>query len=70
MILFRYDNEEQINEWRNLFAHLIEICLEIASLTSPIVSSSSPEGMMPMELTDSLLSFFAFLIKSHFSIFS
>src|SRR6202041_2429639 len=52
--LFRYENEEQINEWRNLFAHLIEISLEIASLTGPIVSSSSPEGMMPMELTDSL----------------
>jgi len=51
-ISFRYENEEQINQWRNLFAHLIEISLEIASLTSPIVSSSSPEGMMPMELTD------------------
>ncbi len=48
----KYENEEEINQWRNLFAHLIEISLEIALLSSPIVSSSSPEGMMPMELTD------------------
>ena len=53
---FRYENEEEINQWRDLFAHLIEISLEIASLTGPIVSSSSPEGMMPMELTDSTTS--------------
>ncbi|CAF0858419.1 unnamed protein product [Rotaria sordida] len=48
----KYENAQQINQWRILFDHLIELCLEIASLTSPIVSSSSPEGMMPMELTD------------------
>ncbi|UJR24766.1 hypothetical protein I4U23_006140 [Adineta vaga] len=48
----KYENQEEIEQWRSLFAHLIEICLEIASLTGPIVSSSSPEGMMPMELTD------------------
>jgi hypothetical protein len=58
--LLRYENEEEINEWRNLFAHLIEISLEIASLTGPIVSSSSPEGMLPMELTDSLCYFLCF----------
>lgn len=58
---FRYENEEEINQWRDLFAHLIEISLEIASLTGPIVSSSSPEGMMPMELTDSTIS----LIRSY-----
>ena len=52
--LFRYENQEDINPWRSLFAHLIDLCLEIASVTGPIVSSSSPEGMMPMELTDSM----------------
>ncbi len=63
LFLFRYEDEEEINQWRNLFSHLIEICLEIASLTGPIVSSSSPEGMMPMELTDSLLFSFDFLLN-------
>lgn len=53
--MLRYENEAQINEWRISFNHLIELCLDIASLTGPIVSSSSPEGMMPMELTESLL---------------
>ncbi|CAF3615024.1 unnamed protein product [Rotaria socialis] len=48
----KYNNQKQINEWRIVFDHLIKICLEIASITGPIVSSSSPEGMMPMELTD------------------
>ncbi|CAF5104184.1 unnamed protein product, partial [Rotaria magnacalcarata] len=48
----KYENQKQINEWRTVFDHLIKICLEIASITGPIVSSSSPEGMMPMELTD------------------
>ena len=49
----KYDHQEHINQWRDLFAHLIDISLQIAALTGPIVSSSSPEGMMPMELTDS-----------------
>ena len=69
MFSIRYDNEEQINEWRSLFGRLIEISLEIAVLTGPIVSSSSPEGMMPMELTDSLLFIFSF-IESYLFIFS
>ena len=51
---FRYESQEDIDAWRSLFAHLIDLCLEIASVTGPIVSSSSPEGMMPMELTDSM----------------
>ncbi|CAF3552921.1 unnamed protein product [Rotaria sp. Silwood1] len=48
----KYENEQEINQWKILFDHLIKLCLEIASLTGPIVSSSSPEGMMPMELTE------------------
>lgn len=51
---FRYENQDEINHWRILFEHLIELCLDIASLTGPIVGSSSPEGMMPMELTQRL----------------
>ncbi|CAF4881866.1 unnamed protein product, partial [Rotaria sp. Silwood2] len=29
----KYENDEEINQWRILFNHLIELCLEIASLT-------------------------------------
>lgn len=50
--VFRYESEEEIQQWRRLFAHLIDVSLEIASLTGPVVGSSSPEGLMPMELTD------------------
>ncbi|CAF1540177.1 unnamed protein product, partial [Adineta steineri] len=48
----KYDKQDEINQWRDLFAHLIEVSLEIASITGPVVSTSSPEGMLPMELTD------------------
>jgi len=60
---FRYENEQEINDWRQLFEHLIELSLNIASLTGPIVSSSSPEGMMPMELTQCLFSFSYFFLN-------
>lgn len=45
-------DEKNIERWREVFTDLIEISLDIAVLTGPIVSSSSPEGMMPMELTN------------------
>lgn len=50
----QYQQNNEIELWRRLFTDLIDMSLEIASLTGPIVSSSSPEGMMPMELTEGL----------------
>lgn len=37
-------------EWREIITRLIEMCFEISRIVSPIVNSSSPEGIFPKEL--------------------
>ena len=42
--------DELISEWQSLIEEVIELCLQVSLVVSPIVSSSSPEGIFPKEL--------------------
>ncbi|XP_030626930.1 thyroid adenoma-associated protein [Chanos chanos] len=41
-----------ISEWRSLVSDLIAVCYRMSDVVSPVVQSSSPEGLIPMD-TDS-----------------
>lgn len=38
---------ESVSKWRDLLAHLITTCFEVAEVVAPIVNNSSPEGNIP-----------------------
>lgn len=40
---------QQISRWRRVVDDIINRCLTVAKLVSPIVSHSSPEGYIPQE---------------------
>uniref|UniRef100_A0A3Q3LPG0 tRNA (32-2'-O)-methyltransferase regulator THADA n=1 Tax=Mastacembelus armatus TaxID=205130 RepID=A0A3Q3LPG0_9TELE len=42
----------QTKQWRNLVSELIAVCYRMSDVVSPVVQSSSPEGLIPMD-TDS-----------------
>uniref|UniRef100_A0A8C5E6D4 tRNA (32-2'-O)-methyltransferase regulator THADA n=1 Tax=Gouania willdenowi TaxID=441366 RepID=A0A8C5E6D4_GOUWI len=48
-------NTESLREtqqWRRLVSELIDVCYRVSDVVSPVVQSSSPEGLIPMD-TDS-----------------
>ncbi|XP_076016993.1 thyroid adenoma-associated protein [Genypterus blacodes] len=42
----------QTEQWRSLVSELITVCYSVSDVVSPVVQSSSPEGLIPMD-TDS-----------------
>ncbi|KAM9316838.1 tRNA (32-2'-O)-methyltransferase regulator THADA [Gastrophryne carolinensis] len=38
-----------VEEWRKLVSLLIALCYRLSAIVSPVVHSSSPEGLMPMD---------------------
>ncbi|MED6241563.1 hypothetical protein ATANTOWER_019893, partial [Ataeniobius toweri] len=42
----------QMEQWRGLVSELIAVCYRMSDVVSPVVQSSSPEGLIPMD-TDS-----------------
>ena len=51
---FRIKNSNFILEWTDLINQIIELCYEVSKVVSPIVNSSSPEGIFPDELSSSI----------------
>lgn len=41
-----------LSEWRAVVSELIALCYRMSDVVSPVVQSSSPEGLIPMD-TDS-----------------
>ena len=39
-------------QWRGVVSELIAVCYRMSDIVSPVVQSSSPEGLIPMD-TDS-----------------
>ncbi|XP_069001377.1 thyroid adenoma-associated protein [Embiotoca jacksoni] len=46
------DSLSQTEQWRSLVSELIAVCYRMSDVVSPVVQSSSPEGLIPMD-TDS-----------------
>lgn len=44
-------NSNLITEWKQILDKLINLCFEVSKVVSPIVNSSSPEGIFPAELS-------------------
>ena len=44
-------NSDLVAEWKELLAKLMDLCFEVSQVVSPIVNSSSPEGIFPAELS-------------------
>lgn len=38
-----------VTEWKEMVANLIRISYKISDIVSPVVQSSSPEGLIPMD---------------------
>lgn len=38
-----------MEEWRNLVSQLVAVCFRMSDVVSPVVQSSSPEGLIPMD---------------------
>lgn len=38
-----------MEEWRNLVSQLVAVCYRMSDVVSPVVQSSSPEGLIPMD---------------------
>ncbi|XP_029030898.1 thyroid adenoma-associated protein [Betta splendens] len=53
-VLQRLNNEslKLTEQWRRLLSELITVCYRMSDVVSPVVQSSSPEGLIPMD-TDS-----------------
>ena len=47
-----YRTLSQSEQWRCLVSELIAVCYRMSDVVSPVVQSSSPEGLIPMD-TDS-----------------
>ncbi len=41
---------KNLAEWKIILEEVIDLCLKVSEIVSPIVSSNSPEGIFPMEL--------------------
>lgn len=39
----------QTEQWRGLVSALISVCYRMSEVVSPVVQSSSPEGLIPMD---------------------
>lgn len=39
--------EDATECWRNIFDIIINVCLEVSTIVSPVVHNSSPEGNIP-----------------------
>ncbi|XP_023818937.1 thyroid adenoma-associated protein [Oryzias latipes] len=50
-VLQRLDTKSlmQTEQWRSLVAQLIAVCYRMSDVVSPVVQSSSPEGLIPMD---------------------
>ena len=57
---FRIKNSNFILEWTDLINQIIELCYEVSKVVSPIVNSSSPEGIFQDKLGSSKFYFFFF----------
>lgn len=42
----------QTEQWRRVVSELVAVCYRMSDVVSPVVQSSSPEGLIPMD-TDS-----------------
>lgn len=38
-----------MEQWRRLVSELIHVCYRMSDVVSPVVQSSSPEGLIPMD---------------------
>lgn len=38
-----------MEQWRSLVSQLIAVCYRVSAVVSPVVQSSSPEGLIPMD---------------------
>lgn len=38
-----------MEQWRSLVSQLVAVCYRVSSVVSPVVQSSSPEGLIPMD---------------------
>lgn len=38
-----------MEQWRSLVSQLIAVCYRMSDVVSPVVQSSSPEGLIPMD---------------------
>lgn len=38
-----------MEQWRSLVSQLITVCYRMSDVVSPVVQSSSPEGLIPMD---------------------
>lgn len=38
-----------MDQWRSLVSRLIAVCYRMSDVVSPVVQSSSPEGLIPMD---------------------
>lgn len=45
----------QTEQWRFLVSELIAVCYRMSDVVSPVVQSSSPEGLIPMDNDSGLL---------------
>jgi hypothetical protein len=53
LIPIRIIDSKYIKTWKSILRKLIELCFEVSQVASPIVNSSSPEGIFPTELDSS-----------------
>lgn len=44
-----FRNLTQMEQWRSLVSDLISVCYRMSDVVSPVVQSSSPEGLIPMD---------------------
>ena len=44
-----FRNLSQMEQWRSLVSELIAVCYRMSDVVSPVVQSSSPEGLIPMD---------------------
>lgn len=47
-------------QWRCLVSELIAVCYRLSDVVSPVVQSSSPEGLIPMDAATGAFWFFTF----------
>lgn len=45
----------QTEQWRFLVSELVAVCYRMSDVVSPVVQSSSPEGLIPMDNDSGLL---------------
>lgn len=48
-LLFSLSNLTLVSEWKEMVTRLILMSYSVSAVVSPVVQSSSPEGLVPMD---------------------